>query len=241
MNFKHTLTHSIWLILLLLQSCTSQNRLVVYADPWLGEFADSLVAEYQSNHPATEIQLKKLSTEVIVQHLRYGQPIDVVLAFGSEWYPQPDFRTKMAKESTLAPSKVVLLKQTDDSWTEKQRAMGCMNCVVMEASDRPLRHYTKQAGWEQLPPPDRVLIANFQRQAADYLQRGWAPKGFLPLHFAHQHAQQFKIEQQGPLITNAFTAILITNAPNSTPAAEFFALANSEKSRAMLGRMRFLP
>jgi hypothetical protein len=114
MNFKLTLTHSIWLILLLLQSCTSQNRLVVYADPWLGEFADSLVAEYQSNHPATEIQLKKLSTEVIVQHLRYGQPIDVVLAFGSEWYPQPDFRTKMAKESTLAPSKVVLLKQTDE-------------------------------------------------------------------------------------------------------------------------------
>ncbi|MBP6640935.1 MAG: substrate-binding domain-containing protein [Bacteroidia bacterium] len=229
------------LAIVFLVGCANQNRLVVYADPWLAEFADSLVAQFQAAHPETDIQLKVLSSEVIVQHIRFGQPVDVFLCFGCEWYQQADFRKQIAVESTMASSQVVLISRKDSLPTAQQRTMQTENAVMVEASDRPMRLYTDQTTWANAIPKDRLLYANFQRQATDYLLRGWVAKGFLPVHFARQHAAGFQIEQQGPLITNAFTSILMQNAPHKPLAEDFFALANSEKSKAILAHLRFLP
>jgi ABC-type molybdate transport system substrate-binding protein len=196
---------------------------------------------YQLEHPETEIQLKVLSSEVIVQHIRYGQPVDVFLCFGCEWYQQPDFRTKISTESTLAASQVVLLQRKDSLATSQEQRLQTQSAVMLEASGRPMRLYTEQSGLSKAIAKEQLLIANFQQQAADYLLRGWVPKGFLPVHFARQHPAQFEMVQQGPLITNAFTAILLQNASHSAIAAEFFAFANSEKSKAILAQLRILP
>jgi hypothetical protein len=233
-----------WLLIVLLAllaGCGNKNRLVVYADPWLSEYAQRVTAVFQIAHPETEIQLKLISTEVIVQHIRYGQPIDVILCMGSELYTQQDFRDEIAVETVLAPSQVVQLVQAGQDFQTKQEAMGTRYCTMMEASDRPMRQYVEQ--WEQGAVAQRscTIIANFQRQAMDYMLRGWVPTGYMPIHFASAHPNQFRQLARGPLIPNAFTGILLRNAPHQALASAYFASLTSEKSIKLLGELKFLP
>jgi ABC-type molybdate transport system substrate-binding protein len=221
--------------------CANQDRLVVYADPWLAEFADSLCQEFKVQHPETEIHLKALSSEVIAQHIRFGQPVDVFLCFGSEWLQQPEFRSKVGDEVTLAGSQVVELVARDSLFASKRRSMRSEGYSMMEASDRPMRRYIHQAGYEAKNPASSILIANFQQQAEDYLVRGWVAGGYMPLHFANVHADRFEIVRRGPVIPNAFTAILLSNAPQPALAKSFFMLTTSEKSIGVLGKLGFLP
>jgi ABC-type molybdate transport system substrate-binding protein len=227
--------------LLLIAGCANPNRLVVYADPWLTEYAGGMVDQFQAAHPETDIQLKFLSSEVVVQHIRFGQPVDVFLCFGCEWFHQDDFRVRIAEESTLAASQVVELVRADSGFTAKQSAMGTKDAIMMEASDRPMRSYAEQAGFGFGQQKKPVLIANFQRQAMDYMLRGWVSEGYLPIHFARRHGKQFRTKRTGPAIPNAFTAILLDNAPHPGLAQEFFDLLKSEKSRQLLAQMSFLP
>lgn len=232
---------TVLLLLLQVAGCANQERLVVYADPWLSDYATQMTDAFQQTHPETEIQLKIISSEVIAQHVRYGQPVDVILCFGCEFLQQPDFRDKIEAQTALAATHIVKLSQANTAFAAKQAAMQTTASTMMEASDRPMRRYVEQAGFEhRIPQKDRI-IANFQRQAADYLLRGWVPQGFVPENFKKMHPQQFVEIGRGPLIPNAFEAMLLANAPHKQLASEFFTLTSSEKSRKVLGELGFVP
>ncbi len=230
-----------FLLLLQTAGCADQDRLVVYADPWLSDYATRITDAFQQTHPETEIQLKIISSEVIAQHVRYGQPVDVILCFGCEFLQQPDFRDKIEAQTTLSATHIVKLAQAGTAFETKQAAMQTTTSTMLEASDRPLRRYVQQAGFDQTIPQKQMIIANFQRQAADYLLRGWVPQGFVPENFKKIHTQQFLEIRRGPLIPNAFEAVLLKTAPHQALAADFFTLISSEKSRKVLGELGFVP
>lgn len=236
-------SHWFWLACMfgLFTGCANQDRLVVYADPWLGEYAQEMVAEFQMTHPATDIQLKLLSSELIVQHIRFGQPVDVFLCFGSEFYTQPDFRDKVSGEATLATSQVVLLEQRNLAYAAKCKALGTEHCRMVEASDRPMRRYADSFQQAAESLASCTIIANFQGQARDYMLRGWVPQGFMPAHFANSHPAEFLELARGPLIPNAFTSILLQNAPHSGLAKDFFALTTAEISSGILAKLKYFP
>jgi ABC-type molybdate transport system substrate-binding protein len=228
-------------IFLFLGGCARQDRLVVYADPWLEDYANELCEAYQQAHPDTEIQLKLISTEVIAQHIHFGQPIDVALCFGSEWILDQTFRTEMAEESPLASSQIVDVQVQGDQFARKAMEMGAAQSVMIEASDRPARRYAEAEGWWQNDASHAWIIANFQRQAEDYLLRGWVPRGIVPIHFLRAHPETLTELRRGRLIPNAFTAIQFRHAPHPAQAAAFFAFTNSKKSDEILGELKFLP
>lgn len=233
-----------WLAMLMggmLQGCIYRQRLVVYADPWLEAYARGMVAVFEQTHPDVEVQLKVLSSEVVVQHIRYGQPVDVFLCFGSEWYPQRDFLSKVKITLPLADTRVVEVLQADDAATLQQELFQTTSCVVVEASDRPLRRYVERAFGPFPRKQGCTLIANFQRQMVDYLGRGWAPRAYLPRHAARMGSQGWMAVDSSAMIPHAFTAMLLEAAPHAGLAQEFFTTLQSQKSTDLLGELGFLP
>ncbi len=227
-------------LLFLLCGCGNRDRLVVYSDPWLQAYALDITAEFQRLHPDVDVELKVLSSEVVAQHLHFGQPIDVFLCFGSELYSSQGLASHVQEQHPLASTRVMHVAQRGTQFAGKQQAFGTIGCVAWEASERPMRQYAEQA----FGATDTVacrLVANFQAQMVDYLRRGWVPAGFVPGHFALSDSSQFGIVRSGPVIHNAFSALMIKDGPNPDNAEAFFALIKSEKTKELLGRLRFLP
>lgn len=225
---------------ILLAGCGNPDRLVVYADPWMGDYAERITAAFQASHPDTDIQLKLLSSEVVAQHIRYGQPVDVFICFGSEFLQQPDFRARVQAETVLAGTEIVFAENGQDQ-KSKQVDLGTRGCYMLEASDRPMRRYVDRIWQNQIPADNCVLIANFPQQAAAYVLRGWANYFFVPTAFMAKHRKLVAPLGLGTEIPDAFSAILLDDAPNPALAREFFDFMGSEKSKQILAELKFLP
>lgn len=219
--------------------CANRDRLVVYADPWLLEYAEERVAGFRTGHPGTDVDLKVISSEVIAQHLHYGQPVDVVLCVGPQWLQGK--QAWAGEERLLAGTRMVEVGPSDANAARKQDALGGSGCLAIEASGRPLRRLSEQ--WlGSLPAGEGcTLIANFQRQMQDYMLRGWVSRGLVPEHFARRHATNLVRHREGPWVSGFFAGILVADAPHPELARAFFEDLGSEKSREALGRLGFVP
>ncbi|MEM7039182.1 MAG: hypothetical protein AAF570_19555 [Bacteroidota bacterium] len=220
----------------LFSSCSKQNQLVVYADPWLGEFAREALDSFQVTHPAADIHLRELSTEVIVQHLHFGQPIDVVLGFG-----MPEVLEKRAKkgkdiefaqEKALANTRIVEVVRGK---MPQQTQFDSEGCVIVAASDRPLRHFTE--AWMGALKDSCILYADFYTQTRDYLLRGWGSRGFVPEVLARKHANLLKVRTRGPVLPAAFSAYLPASPAHPSMASAFFDFLGHEKTKELLAKM----
>lgn len=228
-----------WLIAMACMGCANRDQLVVYADPWLEDYALVMVEEFRATHPQTDVDLKVLSSEVVVQHLHFGQPIDVFLCFGRNWIGvRQDW---VGEELALSGTRVVEVGPRNPGLVRKQDALGGSGCIVIEASDRPLRHLSDM--WMRLDSAEHgcTLIANFQRQMEDYLLRGWVSYGLVPEHFARADSARLVRYSQGAWFPGVFTGVLVHDAPHPGLAREFFEQLGSEKSKETLGRLGYLP
>lgn len=222
----------------MLGGCKDHARLVVFADPWLREYATGLCAEFQAQNPEVEIKLRVLSTEVILQHLRYGQPMDIALLYGADLYKAVNQNQVFEEVRSLADARLVEVAGPSHA---NQTAFHTQNCTMVEASDRPSRLYAERY-FGKFPRKDScTIIANFQSQAISYLQNGWVPRGFVPLSFAKSLSPPFHILRESALITNAFSAAICSNPPNPGTASQFWKTIGSEKSAALLVKSRILP
>jgi ABC-type molybdate transport system substrate-binding protein len=225
-------------VLLACLGCHNPQRLTVYADPWLAEFAETSLAEFQVSHPEVEVVLKERSSEVIVQHIHFGQPVDVFLCFDEAGIQQPDFRAKIETSIPLADTRIVRVMGTGKPI---QRQLKTEGCTMVEASDRPTRRLAERHFPGFFVSDSCRIVANFQSQAQDYLLRGWTIQGFVPQHFARQNGAMFSIRAQSPLITKAFSALRLKNAGNPTVADQYMKFLTEEKTKKMLGDLNFLP
>lgn len=230
-----------WLFLPLIgwmiAGCADERRLVVYCDPWLQAFGEAMVADFRLAEPAVDVEVRYLSSEVIAQHLEFGQPMDVVLCYGCKWMGEQ--MQDPAQRVVLAPSAVVEIRRIGNPDSAKQARLGTVGRLVVEASDRPSRRYAERDLGLQYSP-SRHMIANFHPQVVDYLQRGWAEHGIVPIHFALQAGGRYEVVRYGVADEEAFTALVPRDAPHPAWAAVFLQMLQSEKSREKLVSLDYL-
>lgn len=216
---------------LLALHCTGCGRdpgLVVYADPWCGDYAAAVVAAFEEAHPDTEVELRVLSTEVILQHLHFGQPIDVAIVLDSS----------LVGERGL-DGEVLAWRHLADADLYRVRRKGPLNAgitgaggLVVEATGRPLRTWSER--WLDLEG-ESLLVANFYKQARDYVLRGWGEEGVVLGSMVREYAPKtLEVKASGPAIPGGFMACQLKMGRDAAVAGAFMAFLDSEKSRELL-------
>jgi DNA-binding transcriptional LysR family regulator len=213
----------------MLLGCGRSDRLVVFADPWLTPFAEKALATFGEEHPDMEIEMRSLSSEVIVQHLHFGQPMDVFLCFRPQIMKESGLGGAIGGQYPLGKVDLVLVETLPG---QRNRELGADSCIVVAASGRPLRQLTEE--WRGLPQDTCLLYADFCRQTQDYLLRGWVAGGFVPGFFARQHADRLRVVKEGPTFEGALMAIRLAEAPHTSQANLFMDFLRSEKCKTLL-------
>lgn len=226
-----------WLLgALLVWGCQSPPRLVVYADPWLGGFAEKVCADFQDKNPEVQVELKQRSSEFVAQNLYFGQPMDVFLCFRPAIVHEKGLAGSIASEVALGNMQLVLAEVRSEY---VQVGLGGDSCLVMAASDRPLRTYAEE--WEPRSALACRVYGDFYRQVRDYLLRGWVRQGIVPDLLVRQNPDRLMVKEEGPTFPGAFVAFRLRHAPNPKQADKFSDYLRSEKSYSLLAGESFIP
>ena len=226
---------ALWLAVwgLCLSAC--ERPLVIYADPWLGGYAEQIEREFQKQHPDTRIELRFLSSELVAWHIHYGQPIDIFLCMGPEWLDSVGIRDRVTAAFPLADERMALVEVIGKDQTAYFKTQGC---VALEASHRPARTWTDAwlAATDSLKVPDCRIYAGFQAQLSDQVLHGWVKRAFVPAAFAARHPKRLAVLAQGPVHPDAYMAYRIQNGQQNEDAAAFFTFLQQEKSLKVLAK-----
>lgn len=222
------------LFLGLLLGCQSKDRLVVYADPWAGDFTTELV-EYFCEVEDCEAEIRILSSEVILQHLHFGQPIDLVVLLDSSLIGEMGMRSELGAWQQFAEAKV-----------QRVSIRGVLNKgipgaggTVLEASHRPVRRATEH--WLGTQRPDSVIIGNFFKQTRDYLLRAWVKEGYVLEVLPRQFPDQLRVLDDGPAVPGGFGIALPKSGRRPDLAEQLADFWGSEKSRELLAHYHLIP
>ena len=231
-----------WICCLVLTSwCLSacERRLTVYADPWLGQYAERVTDAFHAAHPDVRVELRLLSSEVIAWHIKYGQPVDVFLCFGPEVMDSLDLKGKVDASMVLGKERMVRVATQNQGKWDDFKTRGCM---ALEATHRPVRRYTDvwAANAAGLLPQCKVY-AGFQSQMREYLLRGWVPQGIVPQRFALAHPGILTVMDSGPVLQDAYMAFKIKGNRDESLANEFFDFIKSEKYAPLLALEHLIP
>lgn len=226
------------ILFLMLSGCNSKDQLVVYADPWIGTFAQAACDEYERQAPETEIHLRLLSTEVIAQHLHFGNPIDVIMTLDSTLLSEKGLLPSLGQPVPLAPTNLAWVQRVGELNSDIKGAGG----TLLEASDRPSRRVAEQwfAFEPHIKPQDSITIANFQSQVQAMLLNAWVLKAFVPDVMARKYPNQLQIQALGPKIPGGFQAYL---SPGNNPEAGkgLIQFLQSEKCKGLLADFQNIP
>lgn len=227
-------------VILSLTVWSCRRKVVVYADPWLRDYANEVVEEFEAAHHEVDVELKIISSEVIATYVRFGQPIDVLLVFGPEVIERVGVAAKLDSKHVLAQERMAWVAAKDQG---KFELFGTQGCMVVEASQRPGRLMADafMAGNPETRRGARILIADFQRQLQDYLLRGWVPKGIVPQSFANRKSETLQTLSTGQVIPEAYSAFLTRQAVDNPDAGTFFSFLKTKKSQEILARQGLFP
>ena len=223
------------LLVLALFSCDHNRELIVFADPWLTDFATEAVAAFEKENPDLECRLILRSSEVIAQRLSFGEPFDAVLALDAELFAAKEVET-LSPAIPMAETRVVKVKKTGNLNPDIPGAGGTM----VEASDRPMRRATEKWTRESgvLQDKENLFIANFQYQAVEYLIHGWVRYGYVPEHLPRLYPKQMELLAQGPAIPGGFHAY--TNTRSGEKGGRFTKFLASQKCRQLLADYKII-
>lgn len=208
------------LLLICLSSCQSSPSLIVYCDPWAELQVHDQLVSFQETHPEIQWEMKILSSEMIAQHIKFGQPIDVFIACGdyfSPESPQGDFGITglRGSEAPLGNDRVVEVQVLP---SPNQSRFNSQHCQMIAASDRPLRVYTEMWNPTASNSIKCRIVANFFRQTCGYLLQGWVGSGYVFESFALQHPDKLEIKEKGPEINHVYRAVMLNNCPHPESA-----------------------
>ena len=222
-------------LVLTLCSCDRNREFIVFADPWLTDFATATVEAFEKENPDLECRVILRSSEVIAQRLSFGEPFDAVLALDAEIFAAKEIED-LSPSFPLAETRVIRVRKKGALNPGIPRAGGTM----MEASDRPLRRATDKwiAQNTSLLQKDSLFIANFQYQAVEYLIHGWVRFGFVPEHLTRLFPGQLELMEQGPGIPGGFHAY--TNTRSAEKGERFTKFLASQKCRQLLADYKII-
>ncbi len=222
-------------ILLVGTGCKNQNKLVVYTDPWAGDFVTAAVEEFNGEEK-WDINLRILSTETILQHLHFGQPIDAVVLLDTGLIHVQGMVDDLEGIQTLAPARVVRARRLGPLNPNIPGAGG----TVLEASHRPTRRWTER--WLGTTTfPDSVRYANFYKQCRDYLLRGWVRDGFVLESLAKTYPDRLEVMERGPEIRGGFVTARPKTGRNPLGGQKFSDFLQSEKTQNLLAAYHLIP
>lgn len=216
----------------------NQDRFILYADPWLEPFLEATLKTWQNEHPETETEIRYLSSEVILQHHHYGQPLDLMLLLepGASQADTASFQhNQYLAGLNLARVKVRQPKQVSAFRTE--------GCLLFAATGRPLHDLSTQ--WiktQKLSSPECLIYGNFYTQMRDYLLRGWIPEGIVYGFFAAQHPDLLTVtDTWSPDGGAAAMARIPHAAPHPEAAQAFLTLLVKNKLGQLLDGSGSIP
>jgi|GEM_PF-2986102 ABC-type molybdate transport system substrate-binding protein len=229
---------AVFLTLVALAGC--RDKVVVYADPWLEEFAVTAVDSFYKENPDVDVELKIVSSEVIASHIRFGQPVDVFLCFGPYLVESVGIQSFINRSESLASERMALVKVLDQGKFSSFHTLGCM---AWEASHRPSRTYAESLmnQTDGLEIPECKIVANFQSQMEGYMLRSWVPIGVVPNSFHCRNSKHLAVLAEGEAIPDAYKVILTRQGAENHAASAFYQYLFSKKTSKILAELCLIP
>lgn len=225
-------------MILSISSCREVNRLVIYSDPWLGEWVSSLVETWEKDHPEVKVELRLLSSEVVAAHLREGQDIDLFFYLESPQASWEIEEEKVHKKQILGEDFLCRVEVLG----ELREELGGKGCLAWSGTGRPLRVLAetrkKALG---IKDQDCKVVADFYPQLKHYLLEGWVSEGIVLGSFAQKHGERLAISRMDTFAPLQKGVIQIEDALHPQWQQDFYDFCLSEKTRMPLAREVFVP
>ena len=167
----------IFLLTLSLLGCQDKLTIVVYADQYLTDYANDVVDTFSEEHPEYKVDLKLMSSEFIASNVEFDQPVDLALMTIGGNEKIDAVLEQQGSYIPLAKDGIVHVR-TDPNII--QEAFSGEFSVVKAARGTPLRYYTQLciAELDGESAEDELVIAEFEHQMRNYLEKGWANSGY---------------------------------------------------------------
>lgn len=228
--------HLLFGLLLFLTACNDGNTLVVFVDPHLKGIATEALQEFQKEQDIN-VEFKFISSERIGQHLKFGDPVDVVFACDPnlEAMQVNGFTPDSAK--SFASDRLVLVECKTKDFAKKIKTD---TCTLVVASETPVRLATDAWLLQWKEQPSCKMYSDFHGLSREYLRRGWVGQGIVPVSMVNE-MQNVTIRKQGPKLENWHYFYLPTTGRNRSMAAKFSVFWEGWISEKHLGGYGLIP
>lgn len=223
--------------------------LTVSAAASLGDALRTLAPRFEAAHPGTHLQFNVAASDVLVQQLAAGAPVDVLATADStsmdraaaggliDSVSRRDFVRNRLVVVVPRDSSVALTGLADLGLSAVERvALGAPASVP---AGRYARTALEAAGLWPLPP-DKVVFAQSVRQALDYVARGEAAAGLVYATDAAARADTvrtaFEVPLESPIL---YPVAVVAHAPQPALASSYVAWLLSPDAQAGLAEFGF--
>lgn len=203
-------------------------QLKILADPWLADSAKEAIKSYSEAHSdQPEPELKILSTEFILQQIKYGQPVDLAFIIDAnypEWTPQAKLFTD---RQLMGGDAVVWVETLGLGQKEKFQSD---SCLVLAPADSPLRRIGQE--WKPNIGQQEGRCVQFPQMpelVGKYLVEGWVQWGLVWKSFAEANSASMKILSTGPSLDDLYWAALPATSTHPDQAREFLEFLPAQK------------
>ncbi|MGE0858040.1 MAG: molybdate ABC transporter substrate-binding protein [Gammaproteobacteria bacterium] len=223
--------------------------LTVSAAASLGDALRTLAPRFEAAHPGTHVLFNVAASDVLVQQLAAGAPVDVLATAdgtsmdraAAERLVDPATRRDFVRNRLVVVvprnSTLAFTGLADLARPEVERvALGAPASVP---AGRYARAALEAAGLWPLPA-DRAVFAQSVRQALDYVARGEAAAGLVYATDAAARGDAVRIAFHVPLARPIlYPVAVVAGAPQATLAAAYITWLLSPDSQASLAQLGF--
>lgn len=237
---------------LLLATLARAETLTVSAAASLTDALRKIGPQFEAAHPGVELRFNFGASGLLVQQLRQGAPVDLLLTADLASMDQaaslglirPDTRINFAGNVLVlieAAKSAAPLRQLADLTQPAVRRIAIGKPTSVPAG-RYAREVLEAAGlWDTLQP--RLVPADNVRQALDYVARGEVQAGFVYLSDASTQADKLRVVQRFDVAVRYPGAITqaTQGSPRAALAAALLLYLRSREAQAILAQRGFTP
>ncbi len=226
------------------------QTLTVSAAASLAEALREIAIDFELSHPGVSLRLNLGASGLLVQQLRQGAPVDVLLTADEASMDQAASASLIRPETRahFAGNRLVLIEPAGANpglmSLDGLNAPAVRRIAVGKPASVPAGRYAREllesAGlWAALQP--RLVQGDNVRQVLDYVARGEAQAGFVYRTDAATQAERLRVVQSFEQISVRYPGAVTQASAQTALAADFLAALRGPAARAVLARRGFTP